>query len=185
MQLYRLEIFLSTLVLPFSPCSNDATLIDVLLNSGWKGNALRLVNQTRVCLQVYFISALQIPGSNKIKRCFLLGNKHVSTRSKLDWPVVRTNKDYISAWKNAMSEIIIYDGTLRQSFRWTRQANSHVETIVTVNSGQTVICLKVSGSDIRHYAADANRSSRRYKRCHVSQNFISSAKTHVDVSSSD
>ena len=64
LQLCNLELCLPTLVLPSSSCSNDATLINLLLSSGWKGNKLRLVNQARVHLQVYFISDLLVPGSN-------------------------------------------------------------------------------------------------------------------------
>ena len=84
-----------------------------------------------------------------------------------------------------MSDISNYDGTLRQSIRWSSKVNSYVETIATINAAQTLIFLKVSESDIRHSAADNIRSSHRCKRCPVSQNRIPSAKTHVDASSSD
>ena len=84
-----------------------------------------------------------------------------------------------------MCEISNYDDTLRQSIRWSSKENPDVETITTVNAAQLVICLKVSESDIRHYEADNSRSSHRCKRCPISQNYIPSAKIHVDASSSD
>ena len=71
LQLHKLEICLHMLVLPSTPCSNDVTLIDLLISSGWKGNKLRLANKTRVWLQVYFVSDLLLIRTNKIKRCFL------------------------------------------------------------------------------------------------------------------
>ena len=51
------------------------------------------------------------------KKILSTGKKDVSTRNKLDWLVVRTNKDCISAWMNAIPDIITYDSTLRQSIR--------------------------------------------------------------------
>ena len=79
--IYKLEICLPTLVLPSTSCSNDVTLMDLLISSGWKGNRLRLANQTRLWLQVYYVSDLLLLGTNRIKRCFLQGKKDVSIYS--------------------------------------------------------------------------------------------------------
>ena len=134
---------------------------------------------------MYFISDLLIPGSNKIKRCLLQGKKDESTYSTHDWPVVRTNKECVSSWKNAMSDISNNYGTLRQSIRWTSYLNSHRKINATVNADQTVICVKVSDTEIRYHAAYKIRYSYRHKTCHVAYNFTSSNKMHVDASLSD
>ena len=133
-------------------------------------------------LQVYFISDLLIPGSNKIKRCFLQGKKDASTCSTVDWPVVRTNKDCVYAWKNSMSDISINDGTLRQSIRCTSELNSQSKTNATANADQMVIRVKVSETEIKNYAEDSSRSSHRCKRFVVAHNYKSSDKMHVDAS---
>ena len=80
--LYKLEINLPTLSLPSTSCGNDCSLIALLISSGWKGHKLRLANQTRIWLQIYFVSDLLLLGTNKIKRCFTQGGKDTSTSSK-------------------------------------------------------------------------------------------------------
>ena len=183
--LHRLEICLPKLDLPSSSCGNDAALVDLLLNSGWKDEKLRLANQNSGFLQVYFISDLLILGSNKIKRCFLQVKKDESTFSTHDWPAVRTSKDSIFAWKNEMLDISNIDGTLRQSIRWYSEMSSHRKINAKVNADNTFIFVKVSETEIIYYDADKSRSSHRYKRCPIAHNFIPSDKIHVDASLSD
>lgn len=99
LHLYRLELYLPSLDLPFSSCGNDVALVDFLINSIWKDEKLRLANQNRVHLKAYFISDLLIPGSNKIKRCFIQGLTDEYTFSTHDWTVAQTNKDSAADWK--------------------------------------------------------------------------------------
>ena len=131
---------------------------------------------------MYFISDLLIPGSNKIKRCFLQGKKDEHTYSTHYWLALRTNKDSFYAWKNEMLGISNSDGTLRQSIRWTGELSFHSKTNAKVNADHTVTCVKVTETEIRCYTADKSRSSHRYKRLPLSHNFIPSDKTHVDAS---
>ena len=185
LHLCLLEVCLPTLVISSSFYGNDTTLVDLLLNSGWKVDKLRLANQTRVHLQVHFISDLLIPGSNKIKRCFLPDKTDESTFSVHDWPVVKTNKDSVSTFKKSILEISNSDGTLRQSIKWSSKLSSHRKNNAKVNADHMVICAKVSETKIRHYTADKSRSSYRHKIFPITHNFILSDKTHVYASLSD
>ena len=61
-----------------------------------------------------------MPGTNKIKRCFVQGETDEATFSEYAWPIVQPNKVSFSAWKQAISDISNSDGTLQQSVRWTK-----------------------------------------------------------------
>ena len=130
------------------------------------------------------ISDLLINSSKKSKDHFYKG-KDVSTCSVFDWPVVRTNKDCVSAWNNTKSGISNNNGTLQQSIRWTSKLNSHRKTNATVNADRMVIFIKVLDTEIRCYLADESISSHRYKRCPLAHNFTCSVKIHFDSSISD
>ena len=93
----------------------------------------------------------------KIKRFFLQGKTDESTFSLHDWPVVQTNKDSVSTWKNTMLDISNSDGTVRKYIRWNNVLNSHSKTNASVNTNHTIICIKASETKIRHYAADKSR----------------------------
>ena len=68
LHLHCLEIYLSTLDLPPYPVAMMLHLLTCFLTLVGKMKKIKLVNQIRVHLQVYFISDLLITGSNKIKR---------------------------------------------------------------------------------------------------------------------
>lgn len=82
LHLHNLRLHISSLNLPTSSCSNNSPIITHLISSGWSGNNLRIVNQVRIWLQIYFISDLLVLGTNIIKRCFLQGIKDMSSSSK-------------------------------------------------------------------------------------------------------
>ena len=83
LQLYKLKNCLPTLVLPSAPCSNDATLIGLLISFGWEGKRFRLGNHTRLWSKVYFVSDLLLLGINRINRCFLQGERCIHLQQVL------------------------------------------------------------------------------------------------------
>ena len=159
--------------------------MDLLISSGWKVNRLRLANQTRLWLQVYYVSDLLLLGTNRIKRCFLQGKKDVSIYSEFNWPVVQINAECISVWKSAISDISTCDGSLRQSLRWTSKGHSHFETNAWVNADHSVLCINVSDTEAKYYLSNNFRSSHRHKRCPSPQDFTPAAKIWVDAKSAD
>jgi len=99
--------------------------------------------------------------------------------------VVRINAECISVWKSAISDISTFDGTLRQSIRWTSKEHSHFVTNALANADHSVICVKVSDTEAIHYSSNKNRSTHRHKRCSSPQDFTPAAKTWVNVTSAD
>ena len=63
--------------------------------------------------------------------------------------------------------------------------NSHRKTNASVNADHTIICIKTSTREIRHYTEDMSRSSHIYKRCSISNNFVPSEEIHVDATLTD
>ena len=84
-----------------------------------------------------------------------------------------------------MSDISNSDGTFRQSITWSRELIFHRKTNAKVNADHKDIFVKVSETEIRHYAADKIMSSHRYKRCPIAHIFIPLDKIHVNASFSD
>ena len=115
LHLYKLEINLPALSLLSTSCGNDSSLTALLISLGWKSYKMRLANQTRIWLQIYFASDLLLIGANNIKRCLLQGKKDASTSSKFQWPIVQVNAECIAVWKSALSEISTGNGCFYQS----------------------------------------------------------------------
>ena len=66
---------------------------------------LTLIIFVRIKFQVIFISNLVEYGSNRIKECYIKGQKDCFSTSKYIWPSAQPNKSVIRAWIQFISMI--------------------------------------------------------------------------------
>ena len=111
--------------------------------------------------------------------------KDVSIHSKFHWPITHVNAEWIAALKCAISDISTCDGCLRQSIRCNSEGYSHFESNAWVNADQSVLCIKVSEIEDKHYSSNNNRSSYRHKSCSSPQDFFPVTKIWGNATSTD
>ena len=74
-----------------------------------------------------------------------------------------------------------YDGTSKQSIRWTSFKDSHRTNNSQVNINHTLICITKTQKEYICYSAESSRSSHRHKMCVAPEDFTPSEEIHVEA----
>ena len=146
---------------------------------GWKDDKLRLVNQVRLLLKVYFLPNLLLPRTNRIKRCYRNEDPDDSSDISFQWPSVYPNKESMDLWISVINNLISPDSTLNKSIRFTSLSAANRKKSSVINDARKVIRITVSKCHERYFTTISSRSSQQFRRFESVEDFQPSEETHV------